>query len=219
MLPLMPVRAVPALVYAGLALALGLAASPAMADEAGWSRVVERDGIVVDARSVPGSSVDEVRAETEIAVAPTRVFAVLLDSDHFVEFMPYIVEASTVARETSSVWYLYQRISPPFVSDRDYTLRQKSSEDPQHGRYELQWEAANSRGPAARDGVVRVENCTGAYVVQGIDSGERTRLTYRLRTDPGGSIPKWLANQANRESVPALLQAIARRSADPGWRR
>lgn len=207
------------LACAGMVFASGFAAPSAAVEDAEWALVVERDGIDVYARSLPGSSVKEVRATTVIAAPPARVFALLLDSDRFLEFMPYIVEVRTVARDSAAVWYLYQRLSPPLVSDRDYTLRHQSFEDPQRSRYELQWEAANGHGPTARDGVVRVEICAGSYIVEGLDGGARTRLTYQLHTDPGGSLPKWLVNRANLESVPALLQAIAHRAADPGWRR
>lgn len=200
----------PALVYSG---------SLSTSEDAGWELVADDDDIKVYARSLANSPVREVRAITEISATPNRVFAVLLDSDRFVEFMPYIVEVRTVARDSSSIWYLYQRISPPLVSDRDYTLRHQSVEDPQHGRYELRWEAANERGPTARDGVVRVEICTGTYVVEGIDEGARSQLTYQLHTDPGGMLPKWLADRANIESVPALLQAVRRRAVDPNYHR
>jgi carbon monoxide dehydrogenase subunit G len=213
------IRMLVALACAGSVLAFGLPASAIAAEDAGWALVVERNGIEVYARALPGSAVKEVRATTEIAVPPAQVFAILLDSDKFVEFMPYIVEVRTVARDSPAVWYLYQRISPPFVSNRDYTLRHQSFEEPQRGRYELRWEAANGHGPAARGGVVRVEICAGSYIVEGLDGGARTRLTYQLHTDPGGSLPKWVINLANVESVPALLQAIARRAVDPGWHR
>jgi hypothetical protein len=198
---------------------ISLPTSAADADGSEWPLVMKRNGIEVYARDLAGSRAKEVRATIEIAAPADHVFAMLLDSDKFVEFMPYIIEARTVARDSPSVWYLYQRISPPLVSDRDYTLRHESFEDPQHGRYELRWEVANDRGPPAHDGVVRVEICTGSYVVEGLDGDARTRLTYQLHTDPGGSLPDWLANRANVESVPALLKAIAHRAVDRGWHR
>lgn len=199
-----------ALVYAG---------SASASEDTGWELAADKDGIKVYARWLAASPVREVRAITEIPATPDRVFAVLLDSDRFIEFMPYIVEVRTVERDSPSIWYLYQRISPPLVSDRDYTLRHESVEDPQHGRYELRWEPANERGPKTRDGVVRVEICTGAYIVESIAEGARTRLTYQLHTDPGGMLPKWLADRANIESVPALLQAVRRRAMDPNYHR
>jgi hypothetical protein len=184
-----------------------------------WTLEANDKGIEVYARSRADSPVREVRATMEVSAAPNRVFAVLLDSDRFVEFMPYVVEVRTVHRDNSSIWYLYQRISPPLVSDRDYTLRHQSVEDPQQGHYELRWEIANERGPKTRDGVVRVEICTGSYLIESIDGGARSQLTYQLHTDPGGMLPKWLAERANVESVPALLRAISRRSVDPNYHR
>lgn len=212
-------RMVLVLACSALLFASGFPAFGEAVEDAAWAQVVERNGIEVYARSLAGSPVKEVRATTEIAVPPARVFAILLDSDRFVEFMPYIVEVKTVARDSATVWYRYQRISPPIVSDRDYTLRHQSFEEPLRSRYELRWEAANEHGPPARNGVVRIEICTGSYIVEGIDGGARARLTYQLHTDPGGSLPNWLANRANFESVPALLQAIAHRAVDPSWHR
>lgn len=212
-------RAARLLVYAGFALAFAAGASPCPAAEPDWSLVTVRDGVEVHARSVPGSPVAEVKATMIVEATPARVFAVLLDSDRFVEFVPYVVEVRTVARDSPSVWYVYQRISPPFVSDRDYTLRHESFEEPQSGRYELRWQAAGARGPPPREEVVRVNLCTGAYLVQGVDGGARTRLSYQLHTDPGGALPKWLVNASNSESVPALLQAMARRATDPHYHR
>ena len=212
-------RAARALACAWLALAFGAGASPCPAAEPEWTLVAVRDGVEVHTRPVPDSPVAEVKATITVEAGPARVFAVLLDSDRFVEFVPYVVEVRTVARDSPSVWYLYQRISPPFVSDRDYTLRHESFEEPQSGRYELRWQAAGVRGPPPREGVVRVNLCTGAYLVQGVDGGARTRLSYQLHTDPGGVLPKWLVNASNSESVPALLQTMARRATNPNYHR
>lgn len=192
---------------------------PFAAAQEEWSLDKNSGSIEVYTRSVPGSNIKEVRATTEIDAAPEKVFAVLLDSDKFVEFMPYIVEVRTVARDSADIWYLYQRISPPLASERDYTLRHQKIVDTQHGYYELKWEAANSHGPAARNGVVRVNTCTGAYILDSLGNGTRTRLTYQLHTDPEGSLPKWIVNFANSTSVPALLQAIANRVANPSYHR
>lgn len=212
-------RAARVLAYAWFALTFAAVAAPCLATEPEWSLVAVRDGVEVHTRPVADSPVAEVKATITVEASPARVFAVLLDSDRFVEFVPYVVEVRTVARDSPSVWYLYQRISPPFVSDRDYTLRHESFEEPRSGRYELRWQAAGARGPPPREGVVRVNLCTGAYLVQGIDGDARTRLSYQLHTDPGGALPKWLVNASNSESVPALLQAMARRATDPQYRR
>lgn len=178
------------------------------------------DGVEVVVRDVAGHPVKEVQAWLVIDAPPARVFEVLLDWRQFPQFMPYLAEVRLVEVPASGAeWYLYQRVSTGFfmVADRDYTLRHRKIEDPSRGRFELRWEAANDQGPAPQPGVVRVKLCTGSYLVESEDSGRRTRLTYRLHTDP--ELPAWLANQANRFSVPSLLEAIARRSVDGRWTR
>ena len=141
----------PALVYSG---------SVSTSEDAGWELVADDDGIKVYARSLANSPVREVRAITEISATPNRVFAVLLDSDHFVEFMPYIVEARTVARDSSSIWYLYQRISPPLVSDRDYTLEVDRRRNPD-GAVEVDLHLRNDLGPppAPKSSSTRPASC------------------------------------------------------------
>lgn len=192
---------------------------PLTAAQDEWSLDNNSNNIQVYTRSVPGSNIKEVKAATEINATPEKVFALLLDSDKFVEFMPYIDEARTVARESPDVWYLYQRIPPPLISERDYTLRHQKLVDTQRGHYELRWDAANDHGPTAKVGVVRVELCTGSYILDGLDGGTRTRITYQLHTDPGGSLPKWIVNFANSTSVPNLLRAIVNRVANPNYHR
>ena len=49
-----------------------------------------------------------------------RVWEVLRDVEHYHEFMSYIVEA-TILREHGDNRIVYERISAPFVDDRDLT--------------------------------------------------------------------------------------------------
>ena len=51
-----------------------------------------------------------------------------------------------------------------------------------------------------------------------VDEDGRTHLTYWLYTDPGGSIPNWIANKANTISLPDVMRAIAKRAEDPTWK-
>jgi hypothetical protein len=185
-----------------------------------WEKMNEEsDGIVIFARDVPNSGIKEVKAEILIDAPPARVWKVLLDSDHFIDFMPYVEEVKTVARDSASIWYLYQRLSPPLVSRRDYTLLHESTVDEANGIYVLQWRPANQKGPPPVDGVVRIDICEGSYTLEGVESGKKTHITYWLYTDPGGSIPRWIANKANTSSLPDLLRAIRNRTANPTWKR
>jgi len=69
-----------------------------------------------------------------------------------------------------------------------------------------------------RDGVVRISTCEGYWSLERL-SPASTRVIYWLYTDPGGSIPAWIANKANKTSVPDLMRAVPRALAQPEWQR
>lgn len=198
-----------------LAVAL-LAATVAGADEpwldAGGShdtRVWYRDLPLADAR--------EIKAETTIAATPERVWEVLSDIEHYPEFMPYLVEIRRLESADGS-YVLYERVEPPLISARDYTLRLTLQEDAKARVFRRSWSLANDLGPAIKDGTVRVTVNEGAYDLRA-DAAGGARLTYTLRTNPGGSIPLWIARRASTSSVPDLLDAIRHRALDPAWKR
>ncbi len=196
--------------HLALALAAMLAAEPA------WDLVKDADGVKVFVRDVPGGRLREVKAETVIPVPPARVLAVLRDIDHYVEFMPYVVEARRLS-EFEGGHYEYQRLDPPFVDRRDFAVRVDVQTDAS-GVTEWRWREANDRAPELPHGTVRVEVNRGYWRLQPLDGG-RTALGYYLYTDPGGSIPAWVANRANTTSVPDLLAALRNRAVNPSWRR
>ena len=195
-----------------------LAGALAAADSAdGWEEVNDSDGIKIWVRDVPGARVREVKAETVIPVEPKRISAVLDDLEHYGEFMPYVVETTNV-QPLPNGHIEYQRVDPPFVDMRDYTLRMIITVDPTTGVIERAWTEANDKGPPPRDGVVRVAINRGKWTFKPAPGG-KTLLNYYLYTDPGGSIPAWIVNKANTTSLPDLFAAVTKRSIDPAWKR
>lgn len=192
---------------------LALAANPNP-----WEEIDDSDGIRVWVRDVPGGTVREVKAESIVNLPAEKVWSVLRDTSTYVEFMPYLVECAVVGPAGPNALFEYQLIDPPIVDKRDYTLRVVVTEDPERGFWQRRWTPANEAGPAEREGVVRVSVCDGTWTVERLGS-QSTRLEYWLYTDPGGSIPTWVANKANTTSVPDLLDAVRKRARDPSWKR
>jgi len=199
------------------AVALLLLAPPLSAAQP-WEKVAEDDGITVWSREVPDSPVLEVKAQTVMKIDIERVWTVVSDVDHFAEFMPYVEEARVLAKEGDSAVVIYQRIDPPMVQQRDYALRVQFKRDTEKGIYTRRWQAAPERAPKARAGVLRLTNVSGSWNLERLDAG-RTRVTYTLLSDPGGAIPGWASNFANRRSLPELLRAVSKRAKDPSYKR
>lgn len=178
--------------------------------EPAWERVGETDGVQVWSREVPGGRVREVKAETSSTASPAQLLAVLQDVEHYREFMPHVVE-TRVLEKLDDGHYEYQRIDPPVASMRDYTVK-VSVKTGADGTLERVWSEANDKGPPPREGAVRLTVNRGSWKLQPKAGG--TLVTYHVYIDPGGSVPGWLANKANRKSVPELLTAVKKRAQD-----
>jgi hypothetical protein len=185
----------------------------ALSASGNWELANETDGIKIFTRAKEGSSVREVKAMGEIDAPAERVFKVIGDYDHYTEFMPYLRESRVVAREGKAT-FVYGYVAPPMVSNRDYTL--KIIDDSVGGdspMFKVSWTPANDRGPPTRGGTVRLAINSGSWTLEPTPDG-KTFATYYLYTDPAGSIPTFLVNKANRESLPDVVKAIRKRVKD-----
>lgn len=190
--------------------ALLLTAAPLFARPADWEKRSDEDGIQVFAREVPGSRVREMKAVGLVDAPPVACYRVVSDLDNYVHTMPYTKESRVVGKDGDHAVYFYSLISTPVVSDRDYTIHiiDESKPRPDGGGYRTSWTIADDKGPAPRDGVVRVTVNTGFWEFEPAEGGKKTKATYYVLTDPGGSIPAWIANRANTTAVPNVFKAI-----------
>jgi hypothetical protein len=186
----------------------------AHADE-GWKKVTEKDGVLVEARQVEGSRVREVRAVTTIAASPEACYAVVHAFEDYPRTMPYVKESRVLKRDGDAVLWAYSRVEAPLVSARDYSVRVTTTRRPD-GEIRMAWVLDDSLGPAPQKGVVRVPVNDGSWTFVPGDGGATTRATYRLLTDPGGSVTTWIADQANKTAVPDVLRSVRKAATGGG---
>ena len=184
-----------------------MSATLASADPQGWTKVAERDGIRVEARSVVGSRVREIRATGDIDATPAACYAVIHAVADYPRTMPDLKAARVLRQEGDDVVWTYTRVEAPLVSARDYALRFSTTREAD-GTIRIAWTPANEAAPPLPRGVIRVEVNTGSWTLAPLDGGARTHATYHLLTDPGGSVTTWLAEQANKTAVPDVLRAV-----------
>ncbi len=201
---------------------LAPAASWGEAEQAdAWKLVATRQGIEIYNRVREGARVKEIRAVGVLDAPPWVCKNVVDDIERFDEFMPYTAE-STVLEETDEGVLHYERVVAPLVSDRDYTLISRDdSRQEADGRvvYQRNWTAANERGPEPKRGVVRVAQVEGFWRFEPIDAGRRSRVTYYVFTDPGGRLPAFVVEAANRRAVPGLFAAVEEQAQGDRYRR
>ncbi|MDQ3255800.1 MAG: hypothetical protein M3R15_18210 [Acidobacteriota bacterium] len=179
-----------------------------------WKVVSESKGVKVESRVRSGASINELRAIGVIDSSIPVVRRVLEDLEAYPRFMPFVVECRLLKRERDA-FISYQRISAPLVSDRDYTLRVRSSGEADGKVFRSRWEVANALGPAEQPGVVRVTINEGSWLLEAQDD-HTTRATYSVYTD-GGALPAFVANRANHVGIGRLFEAMRKQVQQPKY--
>ena len=194
-------------------------AEPPPADDLGWAEAGHTGDVVVYNRDHQGSEVKEGKALAVFDAPSWVVKNVIDDVGRYSEFMPYTREAKIVERGSNYI-ISYQRLNPPFVANRDYTLRIEDQTKRLAGGsivYKVRWTRAKGYDPKPIDDVVRMPTNDGSWTLEDID-GKRTRATYWVYTVPGGSIPTWLVNATNTTAVGELFGAVRKALSDPRYR-
>ncbi len=199
-----------------LACALATLAGRARAEES-WRPLVTQDGVDVEERSGPGRALPELRARTEIDAGIFEVLAVITDVPNQTKWMHDCSEARLLHAGPNDVSVIYNRTASPWpVSDRDVVLRTEVTLlEPGH-RVVVRFANTTDSAAPPVDGVVRMPRLAGDYDLVAI-SATRTRVTYQLDIDPGGSLPAWAAGRTARDTpLYTLLGLRARVAATRG---
>ncbi|WP_257463399.1 START domain-containing protein [Archangium lipolyticum] len=191
--------------------ALPLLVLLAGADEPAWKQVTRDDGITVLARTPEGGSVAEVKATALVDAPPHDVWRVIRDYPNYKKTMPYTEESRVLSSEQDGKVIVFQcLVNAPLVDKREFIIRIVDESDWKDGQGFLKaaWTMATEGLPPEREGVVRVKLNRGYWLLEPREEGKKTFVTYYLYTDPGGSLPGWVADRANKKSVPDVLRAV-----------
>jgi len=194
----------------GIALAAEPEASPGE-----WKFISDKEGVTIYRR--PRTRSNESKAIGDIAASTEVVHAVLEDVDSYPSFMPYTAECRILKREGDSL-IAYQRISAPMVSDRDYTIRVRTTVKKTDGgtTYSSRWGTDNAAGPPEKRGVVRVNLCEGSWLLEPTGPNS-THATYQIYSDSGGYIPSFIKNTAGPAGIRKLFAAIRKQVTNPKY--
>ncbi|MBS2024805.1 MAG: hypothetical protein JST92_20610 [Deltaproteobacteria bacterium] len=205
-------------------LALTLSALPARADEEPkWERkefeckrpekgcripTCCEYGFGVWTREKEGTSVKEVKAVGEVDASPETVFNFVTNYENQKGNLPYVTDQKVFSRTDTEVVF-WTTADFPLVSARDWVLKSTFKKNFDGGKYQASWAPIDLKeAPAPKDGIVRLKINEGSWTLEPLDGGKRTKATYYLFTDPGGSIPGFIANKANTQALPDLFEAV-----------
>ena len=177
-----------------------------------WEKVSNSDGILVERRTVPGSSLKEFRGRGVVDAPLPRVLAVLQDAPHRSEWMSdcsssYVIEENHDSRTQIA----YHRTKAPWpVADRDSINRAQIRLDVENRRIVLPFEGIeHPKGPPVK-GVVRMPFIRGHWILSPVRGGKATEVEYQVHANPGGSLPDWIANLASKKLPQQTLIGLRR---------
>ena len=175
----------------------------------GWELDEKDEGIqIYKAEAVAG--VFKMKAVGIIDAPPIEVWKAVRDYENYKKTMPYTEESTVISSEDGGkVIHFYSVVNAPFVDRRDYVIKLVDESDWQDGKGYLKvtW-TPSDKGPPEKKDLVRVKVNDGMWKLEPRDGGKKTHVIYYVFTDPGGSIPKWIANKANGTAVPNVFKAI-----------
>ena len=164
-------------------------------DDGDWRKIrqaSERDDVSTWVQPVPDNPLNAFKGEIEVPHPMERVMIVLGDIERFPEWVFQCDEAELRLDEWGPeiVRIKINGIWP--VSDRDAVARSTIEQDPETLAITIR-SFAEDDILAPQDGYVRIPSLDNLFVLTPLDDGW-TRVTFRTFVDPGGAIPKWLAN-------------------------
>lgn len=171
----------------------------------GFERIAYKFG--VKAYKHKQSEIIRIAAEGRLAAPPERVLEVLLDYEGQVGKIDRVSESRILDRGPS--WYLvYQRLNLPIIDDRDYVMYVDWGADGDN--LWITYRAGSHRGPAERDGIVRVTHHRGSWQLKPVNDGSATLARFQTTIDLAGWLPRWLARSKAGDELPGLFQNLRR---------
>ena len=169
--------------------ALTLISATAVA--ADWKQEKNEDGIQVYLKQEAGSKYKAYRGVTVINAGLDKVLTAQADVANSCSWIHECASLKLLKREGDSVWTYTQFSTPWPVTPRDSVL--KVTETWQGDEVVRTIEGLPNYQPETK-GYVRVAKVDGYWKFKPL-SPNQTEVTYQVHTDPGGSVPAWLANK------------------------
>ncbi|MCL1911791.1 MAG: START domain-containing protein [Leptospirales bacterium] len=165
------------------------------AAESQWERVKNSNAIEVFVKPVSGSTIKEFKAVTEIQSSISSVIALLDDTNSYTQWMHRCTEAKLLYKKNDFERITYNVASSPWpVDDRDMAVKSVISQNKETAVVTIKLTGLPEYIPA-KPKKVRMVKLNGYWLLEPLGSG-RLRVTYRLHSEPGGSVPETLVNSS-----------------------
>jgi hypothetical protein len=164
-----------------------------------WKLAIQKDGIDVSTRPVKGSDLDEFMGSADIDASIDVVYAVLIDVSAATQWMADCKENREIRKidEHTSVQFNVTKAPWP-VSNREALCIITEKRDEKTGKITFEFHEMNDPSVPVGKGNVRMPEISGQWVLTPINR-DHTNVIYTVKSNPGGSLPKALANMKSKD--------------------
>jgi hypothetical protein len=170
-----------------------------------WKEERSDENLSIFSREVPGTDIREVKATALMPGTIKEAVDIIFDRKNHPGNMPYITKSVVISKDDRCD-VSYNIISPPVASNRDYIVR-SCADKASSQETKLWWETATHKDYPENDDNVRVKVNKGYYIFRQIEP-DKLLVDYYIYTDPGGSLPIFVKNIANRTGVSDVLESL-----------
>ena len=166
---------------------------------AAWRRQVEAGDVALESHVEAGGRGGAVRAMIDIAAPPEVIWTTILDCGRAARMTPSVKSCRVLSQDAAGRLELREHVIkwsfllPALHSTSRLTL------DP-YRRIAFRCEGGD------------IKDCEGQWLLELLDGGKATRVTYENRATAPFGLPNGLAAMAMRRDVPAALRALRRES-------
>jgi hypothetical protein len=173
-----------------------------------WKLINQANGVSVFSKTIQGSPIVAFKGEAVINASIKKVFWVLLDNDHRIEWVDRLKYNEILETLSPFEYVIYQEFKLPWpLTNRDFVYRGKASRDSKTGVVTLSL-MSEPHDKAPKKKLVRAELLGSSYTLTPIESG-KTKVEVEIHSDPKGAIPSWLVNLIQKSWPIKTLNGIA----------
>ena len=164
-----------------------------------WLRQIEAGEVALEAHVEANGRGGAVRAMIDIDASPQTVWTAILDCRRAARMTPSVKSCRVLSQDETGRLELREHVVkwsfllPALHSTSRLTL------DP-YRRIAFRCEGGD------------IKDCEGQWLLEPLDGGKATRVTYENRATAPFGLPNGLATMAMRRDVPAALRALRRES-------
>lgn len=146
-----------------------------------------------------------IAVEGKLPAPPSVVQEAVTDYPRQIGVVERLAEVKVLERGPG-YQIVYQRLSLPVISDRDYVVR-VITKNVGTDRV-VSFSALRDRGPGPKKGIVRVTHHKGSWQLRPVSGGRETWVRFQSTIDLGGWLPRWMARSKAGSELPKLFSNL-----------